>query len=103
MNTTEQIVYPRLRITHNHGFMLLANATLDPASGYVTGTCLAGGETSRLFHATSTRQYPVGEQNRWPLYGREPRHEMSRGFGQDGKWHETPTPGNFYIDCCFCG
>lgn len=93
--------YPRLTINHNHGALRLADATVG-ADGAVRGTIISGSVTSRLFHATSTRHETPGAPATWPLYGREPR-QTYLGWSEDGRWMETPVPGEYEVDCTFCG
>ena len=91
-----------LIIKHNHGQLILSDVSLVPYdfseticgnkrryTGFdAVGTILGGGETSRLFHATSTHKYPVGQQKTYRLFGRTP-HDL----GND----------NWFVDCSFCG
>ena len=92
----------KLIIQHNHGQLILGDVSLVPYEesetiGYqkrtykgfdAIGTILGGGETSRLFHATSTTKYPVGQQKTYRLWGRTP------SANGDGSW---------FVDCSFCG
>lgn len=97
------MTYPELTIKHNHGTLVLADALVeerapykDSATGkeypqrFAVGTVVGGGRTSRLFHATSYKPFPVGERMEWPLYGRTiyPVHDKA---------------GSYTVDCCFCG
>lgn len=100
--TQQQKFFPRLTIEHNHGTLILADAFLDDR-GLVTGTVLGGGEMSRLFHATSYRLFPVGQQMSYPLWGRIPYPQWSIGRAEGGKWVEHPTPGSFRVSCVTCG
>lgn len=95
------MVYPRLTINHNHGTLILRDVVIE--DGYAIGTIERGHSTSRLFWATSTHRETPGGEGRWPLYGREPRQVYSRGRSEDGAWVEHPTPGEFWVDCCWCG
>lgn len=68
-----------LKIIHNHGFLLLRDVELQPYTykrdgkeltwHVAEGTVVDGGETARLFHATSHTEYPKGKKKRWDLYG----------------------------------
>lgn len=99
------MIYPHLTIIHNHGAMVLRNAQIDD-EGVARGECIGGGVTSRLFHATSTRPYPVGQQLTYQLWGRKPRPEYATSqylWKEGGRLEVSPTPGAFSVDCCFCG
>lgn len=80
------MIYPKLTIEHNHGVLILKDATI--VDGTAKGEVLGGGQTSRLFWATQTRNFPVGKQMSWPVYGRKPYQEA------DGAWR---------VSCVFCG
>lgn len=60
------ITVKRLTIETNHGFVQLDDVTItrEDEGRYsqikAAGTCTGGGETSRLFHVSSTRQFPTG-------------------------------------------
>jgi hypothetical protein len=63
-------------IDHNHGQIVLCNATwrpyplgrehynVDGNNGYIEGTVVSGGHTSRLFHCSSFKPLPVGTIHR---------------------------------------
>lgn len=93
--------YPRLLIRHNHGILHLADATI--VDGVAQGTVIEGHSTSRLFWATSTTRSTPGTPGTYVVYGREPRHVTTHGWGDDAGWHETPTPGCFEVSCEYCG
>lgn len=93
--------YPLLTVRHNHGYMKLRDATVD--DGVARGTIIGGGETSRLFHATLHRPYKVGEPGSYPIYSRNIRPLWTRGGGVDGRWVESPTPGEYEVSVEFCG
>ena len=93
--------YPRLLIRHNHGALLLAHATI--VDGLARGTVVYGHSTSRLFWATSTQRDTPGTEGTFMVYGRTPRHVAHTGFAQDGRWCESPTPGDFEVSCEYCG
>jgi hypothetical protein len=80
--------YAQLTILHNHGRLVLKDAETDERGYAVTGTVVSGHTTNSLFFATSTTHEQPGVVKSYPLYGRVPR--------------ET-EPGQFVIDCCFCG
>lgn len=90
--------YPRLTIRHNHGVLVLADATVE--RGVAQGTVVRGHTTNRLLWATSTQHEAPGTQSSYPLYGRAPR-ERHLGYAADGQWCETPTPGDFVVNCEF--
>lgn len=92
--------YPRLYIETNHGFLLLADATIE--DGQATGIVIDGASTSRLFHATSTTRAVPGTVGRCSVW-REPRHACQRGHAEDGRWVEHATPGNFHVSTVTCG
>lgn len=94
------MIYPRLLIEHNHGFLLLANARIT--EGEAVGTVIDGATTSRLFHVTSTTRDKPGTEGRRFVW-REPYHVASRGHSEDGRWVEHPTPGEFRVSCVSCG
>ena len=104
-----------ITIQHNHGHLKLANAHIreekqhrvsqyhalrpDGTYGtiysdqydicrYAVGTVVSGGVMNRLFHASSYQPFEVGSIKEWPLYGRTPIERK---------------PGEFKVDCCFCG
>lgn len=60
-----QTVYPKVTIRHNHGVRILENATVVKQDGktYIKGICVGGGETSRLFTATSYTEFQTGTQH----------------------------------------
>ena len=81
----ERAIVKKLTIEHNHGHLTLTDVTFETythdttahgGSKYIgrtaIGTVESGGETSRLFWATSTTKYPVGKIMRYEIYGREP-------------------------------
>lgn len=91
-------ILPELRITHNHGSLVLKDAELIPYTyngrtcHTARGTVVSGGVTNRLFHATSTTPFPKGEIMSWDIFGKEPLEA----------WDAKGT-GRYYVDCCFCG
>ena len=65
----------RLTIEHNHGELILRDAetfTRD-GYGYAAGIVEGGGQTSRLFHATTYRAFHVGERMEWIIGSRVPQ------------------------------
>ena len=60
----------QLTIEHNHGVVVLKDAYLVEENGrqYAKGICVGGGETSRLFTATSYRAFPVGAEMLYPCH-----------------------------------
>lgn len=88
MNRTLQ----QLTICHNHGRYVIKDVELIPQDreGCFTarGTVVSGGQTSRLFHATSFRPEPVGEVREYDIW--------SRRIHANGD-------GTHYVDICTCG
>jgi len=102
-NLCEPLVGIDLTIYHNHGNMKLRNAILveyeieyrdndgrmkKGVGRQAFGIIVGGGETSRLFHATSSKAYKVGDVGTWDLYAHKVRDEGA---------------GNYSVDVCFCG
>lgn len=83
-----------LRISDNYGSLVMRDVTITESeyrgNPYyeAIGTVVSGGITNRLFHATHTKPYPVGETFKYELYGRYPV-QLS-----DGTW---------FVDCHTCG
>lgn len=86
-------ILPNLTIQHNHGSYVLKNVELIPQGPgredcfTARGTVVGGGQTSRLFHATSFRPEPVGEIREYDIWNRRIR-------GGDDM---------YYVDICTCG
>lgn len=115
MNAKQQFpaVFPRITIKHNHGVCILENAVLEayewesnwPGHGRevhkcnrLRGTCVGGGETSRLLHATSHTAYPRNVERVENIYGRTPY--LMKGYtAKDGTVHAD----EWYVDNCTCG
>lgn len=91
---------PRLTINHNHGLIILRNAVVE--NGVARGIVEGGGYTNRLFHATSHHAEKVGVVKEYPVWSREVRQVNAAG-SHNGVWVESPTPGNYHVDVCFCG
>lgn len=83
-----------LHITTNHGYLHLRDVTLEPylyegrTWHTAVGTVVDGAETSRLFHASSTKREEPGKVVRYPLDGRKPYQDSA------GVWH---------VSTVFCG
>jgi hypothetical protein len=80
----------RLTIEHNHGVLILRDAetfTRD-GYGYAAGIVEGGGQTSRLFHATSYTPFPVGVRKEWIIGSSKPRERK---------------PDDWYVSAVFCG
>lgn len=60
----------QLTIEHNHGVLVLKDAYLVEEGGYkyAKGIVVDGGETSRLFTATSYRAFKVGSEMMYPCH-----------------------------------
>ena len=61
----------QLTIEHNHGVVILQDAVLlKEANGYqyARGICIGGGETSRLFSATSYKPFHTGIEMQYPCH-----------------------------------
>lgn len=87
--------YPVLTIEHNHGVLNLANASFDSKRNEVIGKVISGGSSYRTFEQGTTMSWNI-----W----REPHPVMSYGYlADDGRWHETPTPGAFRVSTVLCG
>jgi hypothetical protein len=90
--------YKELRIHNNHGTLILKDVTItkeprcySPGHEFMaqiaTGTVAGGGQTSRLFHATHFKPYPVGERMSYEIARRRiDEHE-----------------GIAHVDVCYCG
>jgi hypothetical protein len=90
-----------LYIETNHGFLHLRDVELREmeltGTSYegrgwkvARGTVIAGSETSRLFHATSTKRETPGEIQECPLYGRKP-------------YCTDEAADKWYVSCVTCG
>jgi hypothetical protein len=91
-----------LTIEHNHGVLVLQDVTFEtytrPKTDWSTesagrvavGTVVSGGQTSRLFHATSYTPFKVGSTMKYDLYGREP-------------YCSNRETDEWYVSCVSCG
>jgi hypothetical protein len=95
------MIYPKLHVHHNHGTLILANAVIE--HGTAVGTCVGGGYTNRLFHASSHHKYETNVTATYPVYGREPRPAFTTSEYTKTGLEVSPVPGEFHIDVCFCG
>lgn len=95
------MIYPRLHIHHNHGTMVLADATIE--DGVAKGICIGGGYTNRLFHASSHHKYETGVPATYNVWDREPRPAFTTSEYTEEGLQVSPVPGTFYLDVCFCG
>lgn len=61
------MIYNKITVEHNHGILELVNAEvfIDNGYRYIRGTCVGGGQTSRLFHAHSYRAFETGKLTEW--------------------------------------
>lgn len=84
----------QLTICHNHGQYVIKDVELIPQGPgrehcfTARGTVVSGGQTSRLFHATSFRPEPVGEVREYDIWNR--------------RIHDN-RDGTHYVDICTCG
>jgi len=87
MNTPR--IYPHVTVEHNHGVLELANAYFTREGGYsrIVGTCVGGGQTSRLFSATSYTPFKTGEEKSW--------------YASEDRCYQTSTPGRFAVSSVF--
>lgn len=91
---------PSLTILHNHGALVLRNATID-ANGVARGTVLSGGTSSRLGGAVTSSAFPVGEEVSWPTYGRPAYQVHAFGHSPSGNLERSATPGAYEVFCVF--
>lgn len=87
--------YPRLTIRHNHGVLVLADATVE--RGLARGTVVRGHSTSRLLWETRTTHATPGAIEEFPVYARNIREQHL--WSADGGM--IPTPGDFVVNCEF--
>lgn len=78
-----------VRVEHNHGILELINARTYYKNGYryIEGTVVGGGQTSRLFHATSYKAFDVLKRLSWCI-------GSSRLVKSE--------PGRYYVSAVFC-
>jgi len=76
----EATVYAELTVEHNHGILILENARVvyHGKYRYVTGTCMGGGQTSRLFSAHSYTAFETGGSMDWCI-GSSRIHKLEDG------------------------
>lgn len=84
-------MWSKLVVHHNHGDLVLQDATefiTEEGYRYVKGICIGGGQTSRLFHATSYQPFKTGIEMTWCI-------------GSSQVWESSMEKGRFEVNALF--